>query len=146
MASRGRPRREGADEEILRAARELLEEHGYGAFTVDHVAERSGVAKTTIYRRWPTKGTLAAAAIQTTPTAIEAEEILRETASLLAMLTSPDADAIDVMRAVVTPRRERLRDALAPRANADELADMLLGALLTRLILDGIPSLPAIPA
>ncbi|HYC62040.1 MAG TPA: helix-turn-helix domain-containing protein [Thermoanaerobaculia bacterium] len=145
MANRGRPRRAGADEEILRAARELLEQGGYGAFNVDIVAERSRVAKTTIYRRWATKGALAAAAMENTPTATEPEAILEETASLLSILTSPDADAIDVMRAVLTPRRERLRAALAPRPDAHDLADMLLGALLTRLILEDKPAIPSIP-
>src|SRR5688572_6701128 len=49
---RGRPRSAEADESILRAAAELLGEHGYGALTIEAVAQRSGVAKTTIYRRW----------------------------------------------------------------------------------------------
>lgn len=60
---RGRPRREGTDEELLATAAALLRERGYRDFTVDAVAERTGIAKTTIYRRWPTKGALAAAAI-----------------------------------------------------------------------------------
>lgn len=131
---RGRPRREGADDAILRAARELLDEGGYAAFNVDVIAERTGIAKTTIYRRWPTKGALVAAAIDTTSAATDAESILRETAALLALLTGPDADAVDVMRAVIEPRRERLRNALAPRADAALHADMLLGIFLVRLI------------
>jgi len=60
---RGRPRREGADEEILTIARDLLREKGYRDFTVDEVAARAGVAKTTVYRRWPSKAALAAAVI-----------------------------------------------------------------------------------
>lgn len=40
---------------MLAAALELLEESGVGAFSVDEVARRSGVAKTTIYRHWPTR-------------------------------------------------------------------------------------------
>jgi AcrR family transcriptional regulator len=36
---------------------------GYEAMRVDDVAERSGVNKTTIYRRWPTKAQLITAAI-----------------------------------------------------------------------------------
>lgn len=31
---------------------------GFVDLTIDEVAERAGVSKTTIYRRWPTKGTL----------------------------------------------------------------------------------------
>ena len=35
---------------------------GYAALNMDDVAERAGVAKTTLYRRWPTKDHLAVAA------------------------------------------------------------------------------------
>lgn len=132
--ARGRPRREGTDEEILRAARQLLAEGGYAAFNVDTIVERTGIAKTTIYRRWPSKGALVAAAIDTPTTATETTAILQETATLLAMLHGPDVDAIDVIRAIIAPRRERLREALAPREDAAAVADMLIGAMLTRLI------------
>jgi AcrR family transcriptional regulator len=44
---------------ILKAACELLEERGIGAMTMEEVAARAGVAKTTLYRRWSTKGALA---------------------------------------------------------------------------------------
>jgi AcrR family transcriptional regulator len=37
---------------------ELLAESGVGGFTVDEVARRSGVAKTTIYRHWPSREAL----------------------------------------------------------------------------------------
>jgi len=40
----------------------LLAEHGY-AFSVDDVAAQADVHKTTIYRRWPTKAALVAAAV-----------------------------------------------------------------------------------
>jgi len=133
--SRGRPRREGTDEEILRASRELLETGGYAAFSVDAIVARTGIAKTTIYRRWPSKGALVAAAVETTPVASEASAILEETATLLALLHGPDADAIDVIRAITKPRRERLREALLPADDAASRADMLLGALILRLIL-----------
>jgi len=48
---------------VLDAAMELLSEQGYEGFTVDAVVARSGVAKTTIYRHWPTKLDLLVAAI-----------------------------------------------------------------------------------
>ncbi|WP_210251167.1 TetR/AcrR family transcriptional regulator [Bosea sp. F3-2] len=38
---------------ILRAALELGEEVGFEALTIEGIAGRTGVAKTTIYRRWP---------------------------------------------------------------------------------------------
>jgi AcrR family transcriptional regulator len=127
---RGRPRREGADEEILAVARELLRERGYGAFTVDTIAERTGIAKTTIYRRWPSKGALVAAAIAPAGgTSDDAEEIVRDTAALFALLGAIDGEAIDVLRAILAPRREQLRALVG-----DERADELLGALVMRVL------------
>jgi AcrR family transcriptional regulator len=43
---------------VLGAAFELLSESGVIGFTVDEVARRSGVAKTTIYRHWPAREAL----------------------------------------------------------------------------------------
>ena len=51
----GRPRDEQADSAILRAATELLADHGYGGLSMEAVAARAGVAKSTLYRRWPKK-------------------------------------------------------------------------------------------
>ena len=54
-ALRGRPRSPRAQAAVLKAARALVEEHGYPAATIEAIAARSGVAKTTIYRRWPNR-------------------------------------------------------------------------------------------
>jgi AcrR family transcriptional regulator len=52
----GRAPRGNATTEALRGAvRRMLEELGYQALTMEGVAARSGVAKTSIYRRWPSK-------------------------------------------------------------------------------------------
>ena len=50
-------------EEILRAVLEALAIVGYRALSVEEVAERAGVNKTTVYRRWPTKKDLVQAAL-----------------------------------------------------------------------------------
>jgi AcrR family transcriptional regulator len=63
-AGAGRPRRADADDLILDTTLELLDEHGYGNFRVDDVAARTGIAKSTIYRRWPSKSALVAASVQ----------------------------------------------------------------------------------
>ncbi len=44
---------------MLDAAYAILIEDGLQAFSIDAVAVRSGVARTTIYRSWPSKGLLA---------------------------------------------------------------------------------------
>jgi AcrR family transcriptional regulator len=55
-AAAGRSARGQATTEALqRVVQELLEEAGYRALTMEGVAARSGVAKTSIYRRWPSK-------------------------------------------------------------------------------------------
>lgn len=51
----GRPRSPEADTAILEAATELFCELGYDALSVEAVAAKAGVSKTTIYRRYPTK-------------------------------------------------------------------------------------------
>src|SRR4051794_32255220 len=62
-----RPRPGGRSERVrvavLRAALEQLLARGYDALSVGEVAESAGVAVTTVYRRWPTKAELAAAAL-----------------------------------------------------------------------------------
>jgi AcrR family transcriptional regulator len=58
---RGRPRDGAVDERVLSAAWGLLHAGGYAALNMDDVAARAGVAKTTLYRRWPTKDHLAVA-------------------------------------------------------------------------------------
>jgi len=60
---RGRPRSAEAEQAIREAAAELLSERGIGGFSVEAVAARAGVAKTTIYRRWPTKEQLVVAVV-----------------------------------------------------------------------------------
>lgn len=51
-------------EQVLGATAEELSRVGYAALRVEDIAARSGVNKTTIYRRWPTRAELVAAAIR----------------------------------------------------------------------------------
>lgn len=60
----GRDRRvDRSRAKILAAAKALLVQHGVAAFTVELVIETTGVARSTIYRHWPTRGELVADAI-----------------------------------------------------------------------------------
>ncbi len=51
----GRPRDPEVDRAILGATVELLAEEGFGGLSIEAVAARAGVGKTTVYRRWPSK-------------------------------------------------------------------------------------------
>jgi AcrR family transcriptional regulator len=62
---RGRPRDPATDEKITKAAADLMLMRGYDRTTVDDVADRAGVGKATVYRRWPSKEDLAVAAMET---------------------------------------------------------------------------------
>jgi len=61
---RGRPPTPGMEERVLGAALEMLCRGGYAGLTLDALADRAGLAKTTILRRWPSKAAVAAAAVQ----------------------------------------------------------------------------------
>jgi AcrR family transcriptional regulator len=53
----GRPRA-GIDAVVYAATLSTVHELGYTGATMDRIAAAAGVAKTTIYRRWPSKGAL----------------------------------------------------------------------------------------
>lgn len=106
-AVRGRPRSPRAHNAVLAATRTLIEEGGYAAATIEEIAARSGVAKTTIYRRWPNRPSLVV-------------ELLMG----LAAEVAPPPAGRDPLRAL---RTEMLRVAVA----SDGLAGQLLIALLS---------------
>ncbi|MBV2363510.1 TetR/AcrR family transcriptional regulator [Streptomonospora nanhaiensis] len=58
----GRPR-SSVDAEVFAATLRTVHELGYTRATVDRIAAAAGVAKTTIYRRWPSKGELITACL-----------------------------------------------------------------------------------
>jgi len=63
MVGRGRPRDTEVEGKVLNAAVAELRQRGYEGLSMDRVAERAGVAKTTIYRRWSSKAELVVALI-----------------------------------------------------------------------------------
>src|SRR5450631_87981 len=56
---------------VLGVMAQLLFERGYGGVTVDEISRRSGVAKTTIYRHWPTRTDLLRDACSTLSTPLD---------------------------------------------------------------------------
>lgn len=59
---RGRPR-DDIEERVLGVALAQLTADGYGGLSMDAVARETGIAKTTLYRRWATKDHLAVAVV-----------------------------------------------------------------------------------
>lgn len=60
----GRPRSIHADQAIVQATLDLLAEVGYESMSIEAIASRAGVGKTTIYRRYTSKEELVADAIE----------------------------------------------------------------------------------
>jgi AcrR family transcriptional regulator len=78
---RSQVRRRGAalEQAVLQAAADELIVAGYAGLTMDAVARRAGTNKNAIYRRWPSRATLAVAAYRQM---VRAEASLPDTGSL----------------------------------------------------------------
>jgi len=172
---RGRPRREGADAQILETTLAVLEEKGYSDLTVDEVAERTKVAKTTIYRRWASKGALVAAAVATRVTPFIPPDTGTLEGDLLAVATrayailSGDLGRIfagligesqldpDLREILLTSTRQRRqiyeavvkrghdRGELAKDIDVELLVDMLVGAMWNRMLITRAPLRESLP-
>ncbi|WP_316755992.1 TetR/AcrR family transcriptional regulator [Streptomyces herbicida] len=81
----GRIRSQDAHDAVLAAAIELVEELGYQAVTIERVAARADVAKSTIYRWWKSKALLVMDAYRT---AVEQRMPEPDTGSLADDLTA----------------------------------------------------------
>ena len=60
---RGRPRSSEVDASILQAAIDIIVQSGYGKLTIEGVAERAGVSRPTVYRRYDSRAQLVADAV-----------------------------------------------------------------------------------
>ncbi|MEU8707692.1 TetR/AcrR family transcriptional regulator [Streptomyces sp. NPDC048565] len=113
----GAQRRRGAvlEEAILRAAAEVLRESGFAGLTMDEVARRAGTNKNAIYRRWPNRVALGAAAYRRMT---EVETTVPDTGSLR-------GDALELLRRAnstwSSPYGEILRGLIAAAGGAPEL-------------------------
>ncbi|WP_199254556.1 TetR/AcrR family transcriptional regulator [Mycolicibacterium mengxianglii] len=95
---------------VLEATLQVLAERGYTGLTVERVAECSGVNKSTIYRRWQTKESLLAAAVDNmadelfpiSKTGVIDEDLRSFGRSLVDALTSESPSVAGVMRALLS--------------------------------------------
>jgi AcrR family transcriptional regulator len=112
--------------DVLDATLDLLARVGYARMTFDAVAERAGVSKTTVYRRWPTKPDLVRAALLRL---VDVFPKVRDTGTLR-------GDLLEVARVrFLDDSRERSRAVGLMRANLGDLDDAELRAL-GRLVTD----------
>ncbi|GAA1120610.1 TetR/AcrR family transcriptional regulator C-terminal ligand-binding domain-containing protein [Kribbella jejuensis] len=107
-SNRGRPRLESTDQRILQAARELLRLKGPAAVNIDSVAAHSGVARTTIYRRYRSRDELMHAVL----------EHLIDPAPL-----APDLPVDEKLRWVMDRISDMLENRLGPGATAAIIAN-----------------------
>jgi TetR/AcrR family transcriptional regulator of autoinduction and epiphytic fitness len=159
------PRVERSRTVILSAALDLLGEAGYGGLTIEAVAARAGVGKSTVYRHWSGKLELVEDAIRTlkagvtVPTAGSVRErlidVLRQIAENMAASTwssclpaiidaaERDPEVLDIQRRLSRERRQLLVDLLTegratgevPDVDLTLLAECLVGPILVRRLL-----------
>lgn len=73
---------------VLGVTAELLFERGFGGASVDEISRRSGVAKTTIYRHWPTRSDLLRDACSTISTPLDVPETGRFETDITVLMTT----------------------------------------------------------
>ncbi len=115
----GRPRGEPIEHAILTATLDDLAEFGVEGLSIPRVAERASVNKTTIYRRWPTREQLVAAALAAT---------LEQTSADLCDTGSLRGDLLLLMR-LVTARLESPTGRALARAAMSEQASASVAAI-----------------
>jgi AcrR family transcriptional regulator len=121
----GRPRDEGAAQAILSATMELMAEVGFAGVTVDAVAQRAGVGKATIYRRWESKERLVLDAISasTEPAPVPATGSV---AGDLGVIYGRMAEQLS------QPESRSLLMAMVAQATVDDVVRELLTALVNQ--------------
>ncbi len=160
----GRPRGTTIDAQAVAATLELLEEVGYEATTMQAIAARSGLHTSALYRRWRSRTELIEAVVSPILTAASWEpsgdlerDLRRFLRAYEATFTAPAGRAaipglmahyrshgssrspdewlaisarpqfLDILRAAAP-------GSVDPRADPDDIFDVLLGALLARVI------------
>ncbi len=152
---------------VLEATIEELGQVGFAALTIEEVARRAGVNKTTVYRRWPTKPALVQAAFERFGAGIALPDTGTLAGDIFSYLTSKvtlcktargralirglmaEAFAPDMMaisKRLHAQEREiyramvakaRARGEAGRDLDADLLMQVIEGALSTRFLLEG---------
>lgn len=163
---RGRPRQQEVDERLRAAVLDLLRTRGPVAVTMEAVAERAGVAKTTVYRRHANRAELlgsvlsrAVGDVKALPDGTVRDKIrgaldqvwshmvdVLGPGGLAAMMTDADPEFTGLFRASLRPYEDalvtRIRDdaaagLLRPDVDADGVVSLFVGAYLGELVRRG---------
>jgi AcrR family transcriptional regulator len=165
-STRGRPRNPEIDGVVLETTRHLLAEVGFAGTTVQEISRRSGVHPPAIYRRWPSRRALIEDAafsglteIRVEPTGdlradlatflVAYERSLGGPAARAAMpgllATYPDEvplPAAHWLHLSVRPQFQAILhasvDEVDPALDADEVFDLIQGAVLGRIFVPAI--------
>ncbi|MEZ7128792.1 TetR/AcrR family transcriptional regulator [Nonomuraea sp. AD125B] len=161
----GRPRA-GLHDAVFAATLRTVHELGYARATVERIAAAAGVAKTTIYRRWPSKGELIVDCLldafgPVPPSGADRGELMSSAIGwIAAKIGEPgvgdafagvfsDAVSDPGLREVLAtrlqdPYRRALQDALGePESRVLFFIDVVVGALLHRMGMTGEPMVEA---
>jgi AcrR family transcriptional regulator len=147
---------------VFAATLSTVEELGYARATVERIAATAGIAKTTIYRRWPSKGELIVDCLLDAfgPVPLEGTDRVELISSAIRWIAAKigepgvgdafagvfsDAVSDQVLREVLStrlqdPYRLALQDALGePENRVLFLIDVVVGTLLHRMGMTGEP-------
>jgi AcrR family transcriptional regulator len=155
-ATRGRPRNENIDRQVVAAVLQVLRTGGYKAVTIEGIARRIRRARSSIYRRWPSKPHLVAYCIVSTMGASPAadtgalrEDLRAVVDTLRRAFTGPLAQALPglvadmahdreladaVRHEVLAPRRKSMREAFTRARLRGEALKPLDGELLLDIL------------
>jgi AcrR family transcriptional regulator len=143
----GRPRDERIDDEVVAAVLNVLRAGGYRAVTIEGIARKVGRARTSLYRRWPSKRRLVAYAVVSAMgdnpaanTGVLRDDLEAAVGTLLNAFAGPlgralaglvadmaqDADLAEAIRQeVLASRRQSMREAFARASLRGEVRDDL---------------------
>lgn len=157
QVKRGRPRNVESQSSILTASYDLLLEIGFGAVTVEKIADRAKVSKATIYKWWPNKAavvmdgylTAAAAKLPVPDTGSAFQDILEHATNMSRFMTTReglifleiigegqvDSGLAEAFRTrYIQPRRQEVRGIMERGLSRGQLKNSLDIALCTDLI------------
>lgn len=142
--------------DVLDAAREELARVGYRALRIEDVAARANVARTTIYRRWPTKADLVLATVKMMFDVPDDEpdtgsfrgDLLVVATRMLAFLTSangqvlvrmvmaggPEPDLCEILHSMRSDKDAMLERIFRRAKDRGEVGDVRLDVFLPSLI------------